>query len=807
MRLAAAWRPSRRNCTLAACRTRVNTLTSALGAPRRCSHAAQHDAPVRRGAPRPSPPTAAFFQHPSVPLAIQVLRHPGTDPRQAWAVFERVVDGRSPVAVPFFMRMLQFCQRALPSKAAEVMRAAIAQRVPVDEALFCTFLAACKRAVPALDRDALDLYQRAGPITHNVLCSLAGVCRAAHNPESALPLVSDAAEHGVQISDVLLSVFAACCAEAHSALGAATAARILGLIRSNRIAPYRNHQLYANLAKAFLSQKRFDDAVAMIPFLDSIGMPPTQHLFGMVIGALVNDGAVAPAMSVFHSMRARCVSLLPEVFTSLVTSCGNGGHLDPLQTLYAYAVDADQAVLQDAYIVSAFIVAFSRCGRVDIAQVVFRRVPGPSAAVSSAMVSALTSAERIDDALDVFQAMVERGTAPPGRTFAGLVTGCARHSTLGPLQALYQHATRSNPALLDDTFILSAFVYAFGCWSDLATVRSLHEYAAGRPITIDEAVVSAFVSAYARCGQLHEADRLLLRSAPGLSGYNAMIAAYGRCGMLSDAVATFARLKQSGLKPDARTLTSLLSACAHAADSQRAQALMSEFESQWKVQLDGWHRNCLIDLRCRLGDLDLAEQMARTSPTKNIVAWLPILSACLTLGDLGRAERCFAALLLLPVSRPHLLTAYDIMADIYAAAGRQADVDRLRADLHARGLSSVPSRTSLVLASRTVQFRCGDDDDDDGGDVPSLLAQDLSSRGTDAAALFRCHSELRAVSYGLEAVPPGDPIYATKTTRVSAQCHDAIGRASALYRREISIQEATRYHRFRNGQCSCQGYR
>jgi hypothetical protein len=68
------------------------------------------------------------------------------------------------------------------------------------------------------------------------------------------------------------------------------------------------------------------------------------------------------------------------------------------------------------------------------------------------------------------------------------------------------------------------------------------------------------------------------------------------------------------------------------------------------------------------------------------------------------------------------------------------------------------------------------------------------------------HSEKIALAYGLIAMPPGVPIRITKNLRICGDCHSAIKFISGIVGREIIVRDNSRFHRFRDGQCSCRDY-
>jgi len=68
------------------------------------------------------------------------------------------------------------------------------------------------------------------------------------------------------------------------------------------------------------------------------------------------------------------------------------------------------------------------------------------------------------------------------------------------------------------------------------------------------------------------------------------------------------------------------------------------------------------------------------------------------------------------------------------------------------------------------------------------------------------HSEKLALAYGLLKIPPSQQITIFKNLRVCGDCHAAMQFTSKVFKRDIVVRDANRFHHFSNGKCSCKGY-
>ncbi|XXQ33409.1 DYW domain-containing protein [Plasmodiophora brassicae] len=470
-----------------------------------------------------------FVGNANVPLAARILRYE-SDPVRGWAVFRRVLDGRLAPRAPFFTRMFQFCHRCLPSKAPDVLYAAVRLGVDVDHAMFVRCLDACMAAPdPTLLDAALDLYRRYGPRTRVVICQLAGLCRACGQPERALFLLSDAISHGVEVNEVMLSLFAACSAEAQTPLAGDVAESIVALAASDRVPVCRNQPLYTNVAKALLSQRRFANAVSLLRLLETKDIAPSEHTYAVVIGALAKADRTDQAMDTFSSMSRRGLRLHAPVLTTLIGACSTLTHLN---TLYRYA-RAISPLLDNAFIVSAFAASYGRCrqpGSVhELYQVALDRNLMGNACVASALASAFGQCRDPAAAERVLSESNVDGIAPS--VFACVVAGYGRRSRLADLHRLQSRLPLSDP------FIASAFLSAYGRCGDLRSVQHIHRVVRDRPgCDVDVGVVSAIVAGYALCGDASTAADVFMANASrgSPSSFAAVVSSYGRLSRLSD---------------------------------------------------------------------------------------------------------------------------------------------------------------------------------------------------------------------------------------------------------------------------------
>lgn len=72
--------------------------------------------------------------------------------------------------------------------------------------------------------------------------------------------------------------------------------------------------------------------------------------------------------------------------------------------------------------------------------------------------------------------------------------------------------------------------------------------------------------------------------------------------------------------------------------------------------------------------------------------------------------------------------------------------------------------------------------------------------------VVRYHGEKLAIAYGLVNTPEWNPLQITQNHRICKECHKVVEFISLITGREIVVRDASRFHHFKEGKCSCGGY-
>lgn len=83
----------------------------------------------------------------------------------------------------------------------------------------------------------------------------------------------------------------------------------------------------------------------------------------------------------------------------------------------------------------------------------------------------------------------------------------------------------------------------------------------------------------------------------------------------------------------------------------------------------------------------------------------------------------------------------------------------------------------------------------------SFVYQDVEEEEKEHILLY--HSEKLAVAFALLNLDLTKSILVTKNLRVCVDCHSTLKYVTLITKREITVRDASRFHHFRDGICSC----
>ncbi|GFP80358.1 pentatricopeptide repeat-containing protein at5g48910 [Phtheirospermum japonicum] len=303
--------------------------------------------------------------------------------------------------------------------------------------------------------------------------------------------------------------------------------------------------------------------------------------------------------------------------------------------------------------------------------------------------------------------------------------------------------------------------------------------------------------------------------------WSAIIDGYNKSGYFKDALELFNRMQRDEEKPNDITFVALLNACAHAGLVQEGLKYFVSMKQTYLVEPTVEHYGCVVNLLGKRGYFKEAEDLIDSMPMKpNSAVWGAFLCACRKHNNVELGERVGEMLLDL---EPGNSGRYALLSNIYAKAGKFDRAERVRLLMKERGLKTVTGQSSIELNGVVHEFKAGDYSHPQMRDIDRMVGKivreiklkgyrrdvsqvllDISEEEKETSLKY--HSEKLAISFGILNTERGDTIRVVKNLRVCEDCHSAMKIISRVYEREIIMRDRVRYHRFKDGQCSCMDF-
>ncbi|XP_008665507.1 pentatricopeptide repeat-containing protein At2g22070 [Zea mays] len=516
--------------------------------------------------------------------------------------------------------------------------------------------------------------------------------------------------------------------------------------------------------------------------LSASSMEPDAFTVTSVLSACANLRMLKMGKQMHSYILRTGMPCSSQIMNALISTYAKSGSVETARRIM------DQAVVADLNVISftALLEGYVKLGDTKQAREIFDIMNNRDVIAWTAMIVGYHQNGQNDEAMELFRSMILIGPEPNSHTLAAVLSACA------------------SLAYLD-----------YGKQIHCKAIRSLQEQSVS--------VSNAIITVYARSGSVPLARRVFDQICwrKETITWTSMIVAMAQHGLGEQAVVLFEEMVRVGVKPDHITYVGVLSACAHAGFVDKGKRYYEQMQNEHGIVPQMSHYACMVDLHARAGLLTEAHEFIQRMPVApDTVVWGSLLAACRVRKNADLAELAAGKLLSID---PHNSGAYSALANVYSACGRWNDAARiwkLRKDkgvkketgfswTHVRGKVHVFGADDVLHPQRDSIYRKAAEMWEEikkAGFVPDLnsVLHDVDDELKEE--LLSRHSEKLAIAFGLISTPEKTTLRIMKNLRVCNDCHTAIKFISKFVDREIIVRDATRFHHFRDGYCSCKDY-
>ncbi|KAL2896961.1 hypothetical protein RDABS01_038745 [Bienertia sinuspersici] len=181
----------------------------------------------------------------------------------------------------------------------------------------------------------------------------------------------------------------------------------------------------------------------------------------------------------------------------------------------------------------------------------------------------------------------------------------------------------------------SYYVNLLSSCRNLKSLFSIHGrlVVLGMTQSYNNPILIHLISSYSSFQKCHF-SRLIFDSVtnPGVILYNSMIRAYSRLDQYDEALQLYHKMLDKELEPDKYTYTFVLKACAGKLDFEEGIKIHNDVIRR-QLELDVYISTGLVDMYCKMGQLDLALKVFDKMPKTDVVSWNAIIAGLSKDGD------------------------------------------------------------------------------------------------------------------------------------------------------------------------------
>ncbi|KAG7580766.1 Pentatricopeptide repeat [Arabidopsis suecica] len=386
--------------------------------------------------------------------------------------------------------------------------------------------------------------------------------------------------------------------------------------------------------------------------------------WGSLISGFVNNNRFSDAIEAFREMQSIGVKPNETIMVDLLVGCGRCKDIVTGKWFHGFL----QELGFDPYCQSKFefnvilatslIDMYAKCGDMRTARYLFDGMPERNLVSWNSIITGYSQNGDAEEAMCMFSDMLDLGIAPDKVTFfsvirASMIQGC---SQLG---------------------------------------QTIHAYVSKTGFVKDAAIICALVNMYAKTGDAESAKKMFedLEKKDTIA-WTVVIIGLASHGHGNEALSIFQMLQEEGnATPDGITYLGVLYACSHIGLVEEGQRYFAEMRDLYGLEPTVEHYGCMVDILSRAGRFEEAERLVKTMPVQpNANIWGALLNGCEIHENLDLADRIRS---MVAESEELGSGIYILLSNIYARAGRWADVKLIRESMKSKRVDKLLGRSSV----------------------------------------------------------------------------------------------------------------
>lgn len=416
--------------------------------------------------------------------------------------------------------------------------------------------------------------------------------------------------------------------------------------------PVRDTAAWNAMVHGFFTNGRIEDAIRLFDEM------PDRNVISWttMISGLDQQGKSDEALSIYGKMIRIGIKPTSSTLCSAVSSCANAANLRLGNQVHGQVIKL--GYVHDTYITASMITFYASCKEMEECVKVFNQKLHRNVVVWTSLLTGYGANNEHDVALRVFGDMIRFEITPNQSSFTSVLNSITEMESID--------------------------------WG-----KGIHGLAVKIGLETDVFVGNSLVVLYTKCGNIRDGVLSFKKiTNKNAVSWNSVIVGCAQHGCGEWALAFFSQMTKAGINPDEITFTGLLNSCSHSGLLEKGRHLFESLRKYSAIEVKLEHYACMVDILCRSGKTNEAEDLVKTMPMEaNLSIWLALLSGCRVQLNVEVAER--AAKNIFNID-PYCSAAYVLLSNIYAFSGRWGDAERIRTNMRRIGSVKQPGNTVVL---------------------------------------------------------------------------------------------------------------
>eukprot|EP01018_Ginkgo_biloba_P014495 Gb_16757 [translate_table: standard] len=384
------------------------------------------------------------------------------------------------------------------------------------------------------------------------------------------------------------------------------------------------------------------------------------------------------------TIKTASIALKNEGNKSSVIKLCNHGRLKDAMSITGQRVDswAYDSVLQECF--NNNVLPQSKLVHAHMIQTGFKY---QDTSIGNKLVSMYAKCRSLVDSRNVFNQMPERNVV----SWTVIIAAYARHGYCEQALALFYEMRRTN--IQPNQFTYATLVAACAKVASLEKGKEIYEEISRHGFQSDVFVGNALVDMFAKCGSIgnarHVFDKMPHRD---VVSWTVMIAGCAQNGHDEEALKLFRQMQFAGVKPNSKTFTSVLPACANLTALERGLEVHEDIIRSGFLS-DVCLGNALIDMYAKCGSIENARYVFDKVNIRTVVSWTVMIGGYAQNGFVDEAMKLFQKM------SERNVVSWTVMIAGYAQNGYSKEALKLYQQMQVAGvIPNLKTFTSILPA-------------------------------------------------------------------------------------------------------------